>query len=163
VKPAAEQTESGIVAVLATPGTMRRDYTRELIRSFASACHVRLVGAPRLASLAEARMHGDPMDRAAIAEEIAPCFVEIDGRRTDIVVLACTHYPYLVDVMAELAPWPVKWLDPAPAIARRVLTVIGARAAAGDVAASFVSGRDPAILLALAVAEATPTELRADV
>ena len=40
----AEQTESGVVAVLATPGTMKRDYTRALIKSFAQACHVRLVG-----------------------------------------------------------------------------------------------------------------------
>ncbi|MGH6924393.1 MAG: aspartate/glutamate racemase family protein, partial [Propylenella sp.] len=43
IKPAAEQTKSGVVAVLATPGTMKRDYTRDLIRSFAGAVHVRLV------------------------------------------------------------------------------------------------------------------------
>ena len=102
IKPAAEQTKSGVVAVLATPGTMKRDYTRELIRSFAQSCHVRLVGAPELARLAEARMRGEPVDREAIANQIAPCFVEMDGRRTDIVVLACTHYPFLADMMAEL-------------------------------------------------------------
>ena len=63
IKPAAEQTKTGVVAVLATPGTMKRDYTRGLIQSFAQSCHVRLVGAPELARLAEARMRGEPIDR----------------------------------------------------------------------------------------------------
>ena len=53
IKPAAAQTRTGIVAVLATPGTMKRDYTRDLIAQFAGRCHVRLVGAPQLAALAE--------------------------------------------------------------------------------------------------------------
>jgi glutamate racemase len=142
VKPAAEQTKSGVVAVLATPGTMKRDYTRELIKSFGRACHVRLVGAPALAGIAEARMRGEPFERDEIAEQIAPCFEEIDGRRTDIVVLACTHYPFLADVMAEIAPWPVTWVDPAPAIARRLATVLEGRAVArgGRSFALFTSG-----------------------
>ena len=148
IKPAAERTKSGIVAVLATPGTMRRDYTRELIRSFAMHCHVRLVGAPDLAQLAEARMRGEPADRDAILAQIAPCFLEVDDRRTDIVVLACTHYPFLTDVMAELAPWPVTWLDPAPAIARRLATVLEGRAVEqGGSFAAFTSGREPSDLL----------------
>ena len=124
VKPAAERTQSGVVAVLATPGTMKRDYTRNLIEQFANCCHVRLVGAPGLAAEAERHMRGAPVDRDAVAREIAPCFVEVDGRRTDIVALACTHYPFLAKSFAELAPWPVTWLDPAPAIARRVAAVL---------------------------------------
>jgi len=145
VKPAAEQTQSGVVSVLATPATMKRDYTRELIRKFAADCHVRLVGAPDLARLAEVRMRGEAPDRDAIAGQIAPCFVEVEGRRTDIVVLACTHYPFLADVMADLAPWPVRWLDPAPAIARRLVSVLEGRAAARgrDGLALFTSGRPP--------------------
>jgi glutamate racemase len=127
IKPAAEQTKSGLIAVLATPGTMKRDYTRQLIRSFGQACHVRLVGSPELAAIAEAYMRGEPVSRDEIAEQIAPCFEEIEGRRTDIVVLACTHYPFLADLLAELAPWPVVWMDPAPAIARRLADVIDGR------------------------------------
>jgi glutamate racemase len=143
IKPAAEQTKSGVVAVLATPGTMKRDYTRELIRSFARSCHVRLVGAPELAAIAEARMRGEAVDRDAIAAQIAPCFAEMDGRRTDIVVLACTHYPFLADVFRELAPWPVTWLDPAPAIARRLAAVLEGSAVAkgGENIAIFTSGQ----------------------
>jgi glutamate racemase len=145
IKPAAEQTRSGIVAVLATPGTMKRDYTRDLIRRFARQCHVRLVGAPGLASLAEARMRGEEVSREAIAAQIGPCFVEQAGGRTDIVVLACTHYPFLTDLLEELAPWPVTWLDPAPAIARRLATVLEGRtiAARGESFAVFTGGAAP--------------------
>jgi glutamate racemase len=65
---------------------------------------------------------------ATIFAEIAPCFVEADSgipARTDTVVLACTHYPLLLDRLVRLAPWPVDWIDPAPAIARRVVALLG--------------------------------------
>jgi glutamate racemase len=124
IKPAAERTQSGLVSVLATFGTMRRDYTRELIQSFAQSCEVRLVGSGNLAPLAEAVMRGDTVADADILAEIAPAFVEKDGRRTDMIVLACTHYPFLLERLIRLAPWPVEWIDPAPAIARRVQSVL---------------------------------------
>lgn len=159
IKPAAEQTRSGVVAVLSTPGTMKRDYTRELISSFARHCHVRLVGAPELARHAEARMRGDALDRDAVAAQISPCFVELDGKRTDIVVLACTHYPFLADVMADLAPWPVAWLDPAPAIARRLVSVLHGREAekSGLSSAHFTGDREiPETLRRLLQAHGVP-------
>ena len=83
-----------------------------------------LVGAANLASLAEAAMHGEAVSDADIAAEIAPCFVN-GAARTDTVVLACTHYPLLLDRLRRLAPWPVDWIDPAPAIARRTSDLIG--------------------------------------
>jgi glutamate racemase len=124
IKPAAERTRSGLVSVLATPGTVRRAYTRDLIQSFASQCHVRLVGSENLARIAEAYIRGEALDDAAVLAEIAPCFVEKDGARTDIVVLACTHYPFLANVFRRLAPWPVDWLDPAEAIARQARRLV---------------------------------------
>lgn len=124
IKPAAERTRSGLVSVLATPGTVKRAYTRDLIQSFASQCHVRLVGSENLARMAEAYIRGEALDDAAVLAEIAPCFVEREGARTDIVVLACTHYPFLANVFRRLAPWPVDWLDPAEAIARQARRLV---------------------------------------
>ncbi|KQZ13119.1 glutamate racemase [Mesorhizobium sp. Root554] len=131
IKPAAERTRSGLVSVLATPGTVKRQYTRDLIRQWASKCHVRLVGSDRLAGLAETYMRDGFVDEEAVRAEIAPCFIEQDGARTDIVVLACTHYPFLVNRMRKTAPWPVDWLDPAEAIARRALSLAVAGADQG--------------------------------
>lgn len=127
IKPAAERTRSGLVSVLATPGTVKRQYTRDLIRQWATKCHVRLVGSDRLAALAETYMREGFVDEEAVRGEIAPCFVERDGKRTDIVVLACTHYPFLVNRMRKVAPWPVDWIDPAEAIARRALSLLRPR------------------------------------
>ena len=84
-----------------------------------------LVGSWRLAALAEAELTGAPGADADILAEIAPCFVAEEGGRTDVVVLACTHYPLLLPRFERLAPWPVTWIDPAPAIARRVVQLIG--------------------------------------
>lgn len=124
IKPAAERTRSGLISVLATPGTVRRAYTRDLIQSFASQCHVRLVGSENLARMAEAYIRGETVGDHAVMAEIGQCFQEMDGRRTDIVVLACTHYPFMANVFRRLAPWPVDWIDPAEAIARRARSLI---------------------------------------
>lgn len=124
IKPAAERTRSGLISVLATPGTVKRQYTRDLIGEWASKVHVRLVGSERLAGLAETYMREGFVDEQAVRDEILPCFIEQDGLRTDIVVLACTHYPFLVNRMRKTAPWPVDWIDPAEAIARRALSLL---------------------------------------
>jgi len=126
IKPAAAATRSRVVTLLATPGTVARAYTHELIETYAGACDVTLVGAPNLAGFAEAELAGAAIDDAALAAEIAPCFVaRADGRRTDVVCLSCTHYPLLLARFRALAPWPVTWIDPAPAIARRVIQLLG--------------------------------------
>ena len=124
IKPAAALSRSKLVSVLATPGTVQREYTRALIDRFAADCGVTLVGSTTLAALTEQAMAGEPVADAALAAEIAPCFVADRERRTDTIVLACTHYPLLIDRFTALAPWPVTWLDPAPAIARRADTVL---------------------------------------
>jgi glutamate racemase len=150
IKPAAEFSRSRLISVLATPGTVARDYTRDLVAKFAGHCDVTLVGAKTLAGLAENFVRGEALLDAEVLAEIAPCFVERDGRRTDAIVLACTHYPLLLDVFQRLAPWPLRWFDPASAIARRTDHVISAqfpkreRATEGGFSFHLTSGAAPA-------------------
>jgi len=124
IKPAAERTASGLVSVLATPGTVSRPYTKNLIKQFASQCEVKLVGATQLARMAEEHMQLRDIDTQLLREEIRPCFVQRGHRKTDIVTLACTHYPFLVNEMRKLAPWPVDWLDPAHAVAQQARRLV---------------------------------------
>jgi glutamate racemase len=155
IKPACSSSNSKLVSVLGTEATVKREYTRTLIREYGQDCAVTLVGSPRLAELAEAELKGETVTDTEIAAEMAPCFVELGGARTDTVVLACTHYPLLHDRMEKLALWPVNWIDPAPAIARRVVDLLGPplpgapRLPARSV---FTSGRPhpPALAAALA-------------
>jgi glutamate racemase len=131
IKPACAQSVSKRVTVLGTQATVSREYTRALIRDFANGSEVALVGSARLAAFAEAELQGEPVADGLIAQEIAPCFVDEDGRRTDTIVLACTHYPLLLERLERLAPWPVTFLDPAPAIARRVKDLSGPQESVG--------------------------------
>src|SRR5471030_628067 len=133
IKPACAASKSRRVSVLGTKATVKREYTQALIRDHAQGCEVTLVGSADLASLAEAALRGKEVGDDEIFAELAPCFVggdEGDLARTDTVVLACTHFPLLMDRFVRLAPWPVDWIDPAPAIARRVVDLLGA--AEGD-------------------------------
>jgi len=154
IKPACATSVSRMVSILGTEATVQREYTRALIRDFADGCAVTLVGSPRLAELTEASLRGESVSDAAIAAEIAPCFVTADGRRTDAIVLACTHFPLLLDQLQRLAPWPVRFIDPAPAIARRVLDLIGAAEAdapRSPAQMAFTSGVAPPPPLAAAL------------
>jgi glutamate racemase len=135
IKPACASSRTKRVSVLGTKGTVKREYTHALIRDFAQGCEVTLVGSADLASLAEAALSGVEIGDREIFAEIAPCFVcggESDPARTDTVVLACTHYPLLMDRLVKLAPWQVDWIDPAPAIARRVAALLGAPGSEAD-------------------------------
>ena len=60
-----------------------------------------------------------------LSPRMLPPEIELEGQRTDTIVLACTHYPLLSERLERLAPWPVAWIDPAPAIARRVTQLLG--------------------------------------
>jgi glutamate racemase len=155
IKPACAGSTTKRVSVLGTRGTVQREYTRALIRDFAQGCEVTLVGSAELASLAETALSGGEASDAQISAELAPCFVgasEDASARTDTIVLACTHYPLLMDRLVRLAPWPVAWIDPAPAIARRVANLLQVSTGEADRAGAemiFTSGRRHALSRAL--------------
>lgn len=152
IKPACASSRTKRVSVLGTKGTVKREYTKRLIEDFALDCEVTLVGSAELASLAESALSGNEVDDADIAAELAPCFVERGAFSTDTVVLACTHYPLLLDRFVRLAPWPVDWIDPAPAIARRVSDLLGPPGTGSDEAGAvmiFTSGRPHTLSRAL--------------
>jgi glutamate racemase len=151
IKPACTASVTRRVSVLGTEATVKREYTRALIRDYAQGCDVTLVGSKSLAALAEAELGGAAVSDADIRAEIAPCFRDGD-KRTDTVVLACTHYPLLLDRLRQLAPWPVNFFDPAPAIARRVTDLLGQpadRGSNGSTNAIFTSGRPATAALGL--------------
>jgi glutamate racemase len=156
IKPACAGSKTKRVSVLGTKGTVKREYTKGLIRDFAQGCEVTLVGSADLAALAEAALSGGEVSDAKILAELAPCFVGVGGEaatRTDTIVLACTHYPLLIDRFVELAPWPVAWIDPAPAIARRVTNLLSTPMGEADQAGAemiFTSGRPHRLSRALA-------------
>lgn len=128
IKPAAETSRTGLIGVLATPGTVEREYTRALIDTYAFNRDVTLHGCPKLAAMAEAALRFEAVPCKALREEIAPAFVKRNGRKTDVLVLGCTHYPLIAEQIAQAAPWPVTLIDPSSAIARQAAKVIDSSA-----------------------------------
>jgi glutamate racemase len=158
VKPAAARSKSQMISILGTPGTVNREYTHDLIIEHAADCRITLVGSPRLAALAELFLSGAAISDCDVLTEIAPCFKEKDGRRTDAIALACTHYPLLQEIYDRVAPWPVTWVDPSSAIAARAenllheipeITKLSSKAPAGVI--FFTSGKSPSEFLEISL------------
>ena len=156
IKPACAASQSKRVSVLGTEATVAREYTHALIRNFGQGCDLTLVGSARLATLAEAALAGEPVDDEDDPRRDRALLRRGRRERTDTIVLACTHYPLLLDRFERLAPWPVRWIDPAPAIARRVVELVGPATGApapAQARAIFTSGRKPSADLAAALAD----------
>ena len=121
IKPAAALSATRVIGLLGTPGTVNRAYTRQLIADFAADCEVIPVGSARLVEIAEQALRGTAPDLGEVRAILEPLFAH---PALDTLVLACTHFPLLADVLAAAAPRPVQWVDSGDAIARRVLTLV---------------------------------------
>jgi glutamate racemase len=124
IKPAAALTKSGVIGLLATPATVRRAYTDDLIAQFAADKTVVRFGSAALVEAAERRLRGELAPLSAITEAIEGLFDAPGGADIDVVALACTHFPLLAPELAAAAPAHVTWLDSGAAIARRVANVL---------------------------------------
>lgn len=120
VKPAAAASQTRTIALIATEGTVNRNYTRELIEQFANGNRVINVPAPELVRLAEAKLRGETIGAADLEPVLHRIFHTAGGDKVDIAVLACTHFPLLRDELDRFAPRHIQWLDSGAAIARRV-------------------------------------------
>jgi glutamate racemase len=124
IKPAAAQTQSGVIGLLATPATVQRAYTDDLIAQFAAGKQVVRFGSAALVDAAERKLRGEEISNSAITEALEGLFGAAGGDRIDVVALACTHFPLLANELAAAAPRPCVWLDSGAAIARRVAHVL---------------------------------------
>ena len=121
IKPGAERTTTGHIAVLATKATVARPYTQQLIAEFASECTIELVGSNILVEQAERKILKKSVDLDSIRQELAPI---ANNSAIDTVILACTHFPLLLPELKQVLGDKIQWLDPAQAIARRIITLL---------------------------------------
>ena len=140
IKPAAEQTTSGVIGILATPGTVRRAYLDDLERQFAAGKIVIRRGSAGLVDIAERAVRGQAIDQEQVAYAVKPMFDPPDGLRIDIVVLACTHFPLIRDAIAAACPPGVKLIDTGDAVARQAIRVAPQTARPATDAIAYVTG-----------------------
>lgn len=123
IKPAAQLSRNKIIGLLATPATVQRPYTEQLIQEFAADCTVLKVGSRELVQLAEDKLRGHTISPAQLQPILAPFFAD-PAKAPDTIVLGCTHFPLLRDELATAAPTVTQWVDSGDAIARRVHSLI---------------------------------------
>ncbi len=128
VKPAVQMTRSGRVGVLATPRTAAGERLRWLIETFGGDVQVRTVAAAGLVELVEAGTLSGP----DVVETLRPMLDPMVEAGVDVVVLGCTHYPYLrAEIQSYMGPGVVV-IDSGVAIARRVESVLDAAGLRSD-------------------------------
>ena len=148
IKPAAALTQTGAIGLLATPATVQRAYTDDLIAKFADGKRVIRFGSAALVEAAERKLRGESVDNAAINEAVDGLFGAPGGSEIDVVALACTHFPLLAPELAAAAPRACVWMDSGAAIARRLANVLIAEQGASRVRrAAFTSGDSARALL----------------
>jgi glutamate racemase len=123
VKPAAEHSESRVVAVLATPATFQGALYASVVERFASGVTLLQETCPGLVEQIEAGDLVGSKTKQILAKALLPML----ARGADTVVLGCTHYPFVIPLIQDLAGPEVRVIDPAPAVARQVRRVLEQR------------------------------------
>lgn len=120
VKPAALGTRTGVVGVLATAGTLKGSKYLKTKESVDDQVNVfEHVGRGFVELVEEGRLSGSEAEdvvKASLGPQLSA--------GADIIVLGCTHYPFLLPVLQKVAGPDIRFIDPAPAVARQLVHVL---------------------------------------
>ncbi|MFK8258739.1 glutamate racemase [Erwinia sp. AnSW2-5] len=122
IKPAARLTRNGVVGLLATRGTVKRPYTKELVARFGGECKTEMLGSAELVELAEAKLHGQPVPIEEVKRILQPWLRMQEP--PDTVVLGCTHFPLISEELQQVLPEGTRLIDSGAAIARRTVWLL---------------------------------------
>lgn len=115
VKPAVEQTRTGVVGVLSTLTTAQGALYQRVLERYASGARVITQVAPELVRMAEEQSQDTPQAQAVLERILRPL---LEGG-ADEIVLACTHFPFLAEAIQAIVGPHVRLVDPGPAVARQ--------------------------------------------
>ncbi|MEM8594242.1 MAG: glutamate racemase [Pseudomonadota bacterium] len=123
IKPAAIQSQSKVIGLLATPGTVKRQYTLDLISAFASDCKVIRVGSRPLVDMAENMLECKHHSSQDYIDILQPFWDAPYGDELDTIVLGCTHFPLVKKELQHACSSrgkKIQWVDSGAAIAKRI-------------------------------------------
>lgn len=122
VKPAAEQTQTGVVGVLATPATFQGELYASVVERFGGNVRLLQETCPGLVTEIERGNLDGRETKEILKRAIEPMLAS----RIDTIVLGCTHYPFIIPLIEDLAGESVRVIDPAPAVARQTARLLEA-------------------------------------
>jgi len=120
VKPASEQSVSRVVGVLATPATFQGELYQSLVHKYGEGLKIYQDTCAGLVEEIEAGRQMGIKTRQILENALTPML----ENKVDTIVLGCTHYPFVLALLREIAGEQVQVIDPAPAVARRVETLL---------------------------------------
>jgi glutamate racemase len=120
LKPAAERTRTGVVALLVTPGTARGEKLASLIDRHGRDVRVIVIEAPGLAEGVERGEIEDPETRSLVRAYAR----EVQASGADVLALGCTHYAFLRDAFARELGSAIHVIEPSQAVAKQVARII---------------------------------------
>lgn len=126
IKPATLVTVNNVIGLLATPGTIERDYTDTLVNQFAADKIVLRIGSTQLVKLAEDKLIGKVLDADSFRAILAP-WLKSEDNMPDTLVLGCTHFPLLKEEIIACFARPVHLVDSGQAIALRVKQLLNSQ------------------------------------
>lgn len=124
IKPAAEVSQTKHIGLLATKGTVKREYVNDLITKFAPHCEVERLGSTVLVEIAEQKIQGQSVDLIALKNELSPWKEMAD---LDTICLGCTHFPLIKEEIQICLPQVKNFMDPGYAIAKRLKQLLDAQ------------------------------------
>ncbi len=119
VKPAVEASKNGIVGVLATEASLTGEMFAKLVAEHSKDCQILTQACPDFVSLVEAGI----LEGAEVDEAIERYASELCEAGADVLVLGCTHYPFLQKRINTLFP-QVHLINTGPAVAERVTQLL---------------------------------------
>lgn len=115
VKPAAEQTRSGVIGVITTKATFQGALFASVVDRFAKGVRVVTQVCPDFVTLVEEGQFDGPVVRNKAEEYLRPLL----DQNIDQLVLGCTHFPFLIPAIKGVLGPAVEIVDPGPAVARQ--------------------------------------------
>ncbi|MFA6400717.1 MAG: glutamate racemase [Salinivirgaceae bacterium] len=120
IKPAAVNTTTGKIGVLATKGTFEGRLFKETSQKYAQGVDTLIQVGEGLVELVENNEMDSEQSRKLLVSYINP-MIEAG---VDQIVLGCTHYPFFIPLLKQIVPETIQIIDPAPAIAMRVKNIL---------------------------------------
>ena len=141
VKPAVKATRNQVIGVLATEASLTGEMFAELVKKECHGCEVLTQICPKFVELVEAGNLAGPEVDEAIWEYGGP--LVMGG--ADVLVLGCTHYPFLKGEVARVFP-EVTLIDTGAAVARRVEEVLKTKSEEGEGTVRFFTSGEVAVM-----------------
>lgn len=121
VKPAALCTRTKRIGLLATKGTIESDFFNNTKERYAQGVKVISRAGDGLVDLVEAGRTDGPETEKLLRSYLGPMVAE----NIDVLILGCTHYPFLIPVIKKIVGDAIEIIQPAPAVAKRVESLLG--------------------------------------